>query len=96
MYESPSSSAFADLVKLANGPDKVAQLAMERVASGELVAALHLTDAALAADPAHTKALEVRLQALQKLRAQSHNSNESGWLDNGIQKVKQRLQDPAR
>ncbi len=96
MYDVPSSSAFPDLVKLAGGPDKVAQLAMERVASGELVVALHLTDAALAADPAHTKALEVRLQALQKLREQSHNSNESGWLDNGIQKVKQRLQDPAR
>ena len=69
---------------------------MERVASGELVAALHLTDAALAADPGHRQALEKRLQALQKLRAQSHNSNESGWLDNAIQKVKQRLQNLAR
>jgi hypothetical protein len=65
---------------------------MERVARGDYVEALHLTDAALAADPHHTKALQVRLQALQKLREQSHNSNESGWLDNGIQKVKQRLQ----
>jgi alkyl sulfatase BDS1-like metallo-beta-lactamase superfamily hydrolase len=96
MYDAPPSSAFPDLVKLAGGPDKVVQLAMERVASGELVAALHLTDAALAADSGHRPALEVRLQALQKLREQSHNSNESGWLDNGIQKVKQRLQGGAR
>ena len=96
MYAAPASSAFPDLVKLAGGPDKVAQLAMERVARGELVEALHLTDAALAADPRHTKALEIRLQALQKLRDQSHNSNESGWLDNGIQQVKQQLQSPAR
>jgi hypothetical protein len=66
------------------------------VASGELVAALHLTDAALSADSGHRQALEVRLQALQKLREQSHNSNESGWLDNGIQKVKQRLQYSGR
>jgi alkyl sulfatase BDS1-like metallo-beta-lactamase superfamily hydrolase len=91
MYETPASSAFPDLVKLAGGPDRVAQLAAERVASGELVEALHLTDAALSVDPGHSKALEVRLQALQKLRQQSHNSNESGWLDNGIQRVKQRL-----
>jgi alkyl sulfatase BDS1-like metallo-beta-lactamase superfamily hydrolase len=96
MYAAPPSSAFPDLVKLAGGPDRVAQLASERVEKGEFVAALHLTDAALAADPHHTKALEVRLQALQKLREQSHNSNESGWLDNGIQKVKQQLQSPAR
>jgi alkyl sulfatase BDS1-like metallo-beta-lactamase superfamily hydrolase len=96
MYEAPPSSAFPDLVKLAGGPDRVAQLAMDRVASGELVAALHLTDAALTADPGHRQALEVRLQALQKLRAQSRNSNESGWLENGIQNVKQRLQAPAR
>ena len=65
MYAAPQSSAFSDLVKLAGGPDKVAQLAMERVARGEFVEALHLTDAALAADPHHTNSLEVRLQALQ-------------------------------
>jgi alkyl sulfatase BDS1-like metallo-beta-lactamase superfamily hydrolase len=95
MYAAPPSSAFPDLVKLAGGPDKVARLAMERLASGELVAALHLTDVALAANPWHRSALEVRLQALQKLRARSHNSNESGWLDNGIQKVKERLESGA-
>jgi alkyl sulfatase BDS1-like metallo-beta-lactamase superfamily hydrolase len=95
MYAAPPSSAFPDLVELAGGPDRVVQLAMKHVARGEFVEALHLTDAALAADPHHTRALEVRLQALQKLREQSHNSNESGWLDNGIQKVKQRLQDQA-
>ena len=96
MYDAPPSSAFPDLVKLAGGPDKVAQLAMERVGSGDLVAALHLTDAALAVDPGHRQALEVRLQALQKLRARSHNSNESGWLDSGIQEAKQSLAGGAR
>ena len=84
MYETPASSAFPDLVKLAGGPDRVAELAMERVKAGQFVESLHLTAAALSADPRHSKALEVRLTALKALRERSHNSNERGWLDHAI------------
>jgi alkyl sulfatase BDS1-like metallo-beta-lactamase superfamily hydrolase len=91
MYEEPPSTALPDLVKLAGGSDKVAQLAMERAEAGRLIEALHLTDAALAADPKDRKALEARLKALKALRDRSHNSNERGWLSNGINTTQQKL-----
>jgi alkyl sulfatase BDS1-like metallo-beta-lactamase superfamily hydrolase len=93
MYEQPASTVLPDLVKLAGGSGKVAQLAMERVEAGQLMEALHLTDAALASDPKDRQALEARLKALQTLRQQSHNSNERGWLSSGIQTTQQRLKD---
>jgi alkyl sulfatase BDS1-like metallo-beta-lactamase superfamily hydrolase len=85
MYEMPVSSAFPGLVKLAGGPDRVVELARERVKAGQFVESLHLTGAALAADPKHAAAIEVRIAALKALRQRSHNSNESGWLDHAIQ-----------
>ena len=48
-------------------------------------AALLASGAALAADPKHAAAIEVRLTALKALRERSRNSNESGWLDHAIQ-----------
>ena len=50
MYESPASSVYPDLVKLTGGPDAVALLAATRVQGGDAVAALHLTDIALAGE----------------------------------------------
>jgi len=85
MYETPASSAFPDLIKLAGGPDRVAELALERVKAGQFVESLHLSAAALAADSKHAAAIEVRLAALKALRQRSRNSNESGWLDHAIQ-----------
>jgi alkyl sulfatase BDS1-like metallo-beta-lactamase superfamily hydrolase len=91
MYEMPISSVYSDLVKLAGGPDAVAALAIERAQSGDAVAALHLTDIALAADPNHRKSLESRLRALEILRSRCKNSNERGWLDYGIKVTTARL-----
>ena len=84
MYETPASSVYPDVVKLAGGPDKFAGLAVERAEAGDAVAALHLTDIALAADPNHRKSLEARLRALEILRSRCKNTNERGWLDYGI------------
>jgi len=91
MYETPAASVYADLVKLAGGPDAVASLAIERTKTGDAVGALHLTDIALAADPNHRKSLEARLQALEILRGRCKNTNERGWLDYGIKTTKTRL-----
>ena len=91
MYESPASSVYPDVVKLAGGPDAVALLAAGRVQGGDAIAALHLTDIALAADPVHRKTLEVRLKALEILRSRCKNTNERGWLDYGIREVKAKL-----
>jgi alkyl sulfatase BDS1-like metallo-beta-lactamase superfamily hydrolase len=84
MYDTPAASVYPDVVKLAGGPDRVAAVALERAESGDAVAALHLTDVALAAEPNNRKSLEVRLKALEILRGRCKNTNERGWLDYSI------------
>jgi alkyl sulfatase BDS1-like metallo-beta-lactamase superfamily hydrolase len=91
MYETPPSSVYADLVKLAGGPGNVSKLANERLGSGNAEEALRLTDAALAADPRNRTALEARLKALENLRDHCKNSNERGWLDYSINETKTKL-----
>jgi alkyl sulfatase BDS1-like metallo-beta-lactamase superfamily hydrolase len=91
MYEAPPSSPYADLVKLAGGPDRVVARALEVLQAGQAAEALRLTDAALAANTAHRGALEARLKALEYLRDQSKNSNERGWLDYSIRETKAKL-----
>jgi len=91
MYEEPPSSVYPDLVKLAGGPDRVAQLAAEKLQSGKPVEALHLTDVALASDPRNAAALNARIKALETLLDRSQNYIEDGWLRLGIQKAKDTL-----
>jgi alkyl sulfatase BDS1-like metallo-beta-lactamase superfamily hydrolase len=91
MYEAPPSSPYADLVKLAGGPDPVVARALEVLQKGQAAEALRLTDAALAANAAHRGALEARLKALEYLRDQSKNSNERGWLEYSIREAKAKL-----
>ena len=91
MYETPASAVHADLAQLAGGPDAVAQLARDKASAGASVEALHLSDVALAVDPTHRRALEAKLAALEKLRAECRNSNERGWLDYSISVVQAKL-----
>lgn len=91
MYEAPPSSPYADLVKLAGGPDPVVARALEVLQNGQAPEALRLTDAALAADPSHRGAWEARLKTLEYLRDQSKNSNERGWLEYSIRETKAKL-----
>jgi len=91
MYAEPPAGVYADVVGLAGGPDAITRLAAEQLDAGAPVRALHLADMALAADPEHRGALEVRIAALEALRAASVNSNERGWLDHGLQEARARL-----
>jgi alkyl sulfatase BDS1-like metallo-beta-lactamase superfamily hydrolase len=91
MYETPISSVYPEMVKLAGGPDAVAALANGRVESGDALGALHLTGIALAADPQHRKSLEARVRALEILRTRCKNTNERGWLDYSIRETKGKL-----
>lgn len=91
MYETPVASVYPDVVKLAGGPESLATLAIGRAEAGDAIAALHLTDIALAADPNHRKSLEARLKALEILRSRCKNSNERGWLDYSIRETKRKL-----
>jgi alkyl sulfatase BDS1-like metallo-beta-lactamase superfamily hydrolase len=90
MYELPPSSIYPDVVKLA-GADALVRLAVEKVATGKPVEALHLTDLVLVSDPKNRGALNARIKALELLRDRSANFVETGWLEYGIDKAKAQL-----
>lgn len=91
MYETPPSSIYPDLVRLAGGADAVVKLAIERVNAGQAVEALRLTDVVLAGEPANKPALEARLKALEVLVSRCKNTNERGWLDYSVRTTKAAL-----
>jgi alkyl sulfatase BDS1-like metallo-beta-lactamase superfamily hydrolase len=90
MYDVDAAGAYKDVVSLAGGAAAVAAKARS-ISADDPIRALHLTDVALAAEPANRPALEVRLQILQTLDRASVNSNERGWLQAGIRDVQARL-----
>jgi hypothetical protein len=51
-----------------------------------------MADIALAADPENLTALKARLAAFESLRAQSRNSNESGWLEFGMSETRNQIE----
>ena len=92
MYDVPMTAVLSDVVTMAGGAEPVAKLAAQRVAAGKYPEALRLTEAALTAEPNNAAALKVRLEALEKLRAGSKNSNERGWLDYSIRTTSKQMQ----
>lgn len=92
MFETPEKAIYPDLVEMAGGPEAVAAKAEELRQAGRLQEALHMADAALAADPENLTALKARLAAYEALRAKSRNSNESGWLEFGIGNTKKQIE----
>jgi alkyl sulfatase BDS1-like metallo-beta-lactamase superfamily hydrolase len=91
MYETPPSSVYPDLVKLAGGAEPVVRLALERFEAGKPVDTLHLTDVVLASDPNNQAALAARLKALEYLRERCENYVEAGYLEYGIRMAKEKL-----
>jgi alkyl sulfatase BDS1-like metallo-beta-lactamase superfamily hydrolase len=91
MYETPASSVYPELVKLAGGPEPVVRAALEKLDAGKPVEALHLTDVVLAYDQKNSGALNARLKALSVLRDRCENYAEAGWLEYGITKEKEKL-----
>jgi len=91
MYEIPSSSVYADLVRLAGGPEPLARPALDKIGDGKPVEALHLTDVVLAVDAKNVSALNARIKAMEFLRQYTQNRVESGWLDYGIRQAKEKL-----
>jgi len=91
MYSDSPLEVDVELVRLAGGADKVAQRATELAEAGKHAQALRLAGSALAAEPQNAAATQVRVAALKALLAQCRNSNERGWLANGLK----RLEKPA-
>ena len=92
MYETPTAAVYPDLVEMAGGADAVAARAEALRQEGRLQEALHMADVALAADPENLTALRARLAAFESLRAQSRNSNESGWLEHGMSETRKQIE----
>jgi hypothetical protein len=91
MYEQPASAVYADVVRLAGGPEAIVKLATERLQAGQTLEALRLSEMALAADGAQPQALAVRLKALEALRDRCRNTNERGWLDYAIRTTRAKM-----
>lgn len=93
LYAEPASDVYPDVVALAGGPEAVARRATERLAGGDPVAAIHLTEMALTAAPDSRPALEAHLAAHERLLAQRGGENfwETGWLRNQIERTRKKL-----
>jgi alkyl sulfatase BDS1-like metallo-beta-lactamase superfamily hydrolase len=83
LYNVPPAAVSPDLVELAGGPDRVVARAKRYLSQGRPLHALHLAEAALAAQPTCVDALRVRLQATEYLLAQNNRENfsEVRWLE---------------
>ena len=83
LYAVPPSVIATDVVALA-GADGLASAARDRLAADEPVAALHLTDLVLSAEPDHALAREVAAAASRSLLAESGNFWERAWLNRSL------------
>src|SRR5262245_37586076 len=90
LYAAPYWSASPELVAFAGGAGPVAEAARKKAESAPLEA-LHLAEAALAAEPAHRGALEASLAAHRTLRGRARNFWELRWLDKEIAKLEKTL-----
>jgi alkyl sulfatase BDS1-like metallo-beta-lactamase superfamily hydrolase len=78
LYATPFAAVAPDIVRTAGAPALVAA-ASSRLAAGEPVAAIHLTDVVLAADPQHAEAKRVAAEAHAALLARATNFWERAW-----------------
>jgi len=91
MYELPVAAIFPDLVKLAGGVENIIKPAQLYFEKSEYVKVLQLTEVALAANPEHRGTWEIRLKTLEALKRGPYNYIEHIFLDEGIRKAKEKL-----
>jgi len=90
LYETPYWAVSPELVALAGGPAAVAEAALKKAESAPL-AALHLAEAALAADAKHAGALRASLVAHRTLLRGTKNFWETRWLEHQIAQLEAAL-----
>ena len=93
LYDVPPAAVLPDLVELAGGPEKVIGEAARHLAAGRPLHALHLAEAALAADPTEVNALRMKLEATQSLLQHNNRENfsEVRWLEGQVSKLREAL-----
>ena len=92
LYDTPHWAVSPELVALAGGPGPVANAALAKAQSAPLEA-LHLAEAALAADAKHEGALRASLAAHQTLLRSSNNFWETRWIEQQIRQLEAALED---
>jgi alkyl sulfatase BDS1-like metallo-beta-lactamase superfamily hydrolase len=90
LYATPYWAVSPELVALAGGPGAVAEAALKKAGSAPLEA-LHLAEAALAADPQHAGALRASLAAHRALLGATSNFWETRWLEHQIAQLEAKL-----
>jgi alkyl sulfatase BDS1-like metallo-beta-lactamase superfamily hydrolase len=95
LYDVPPWSVHPDLVELAGGPEAVAARAQERLSAGDAVEALHLAEAALAADATSRPALEASRDAHRALEAQSDSFWLTSWIRRQLADLEHKLGESA-
>jgi alkyl sulfatase BDS1-like metallo-beta-lactamase superfamily hydrolase len=97
LYEVPHGAVSPDLVELAGGPERVIDRAERHLAAGRPLHALHLAEAALAADAKCVAALRMKLEATQCLlqRSTGENFSEVRWLQGEVQRLRGALAEGA-
>ncbi|HWI11036.1 MAG TPA: MBL fold metallo-hydrolase [Burkholderiaceae bacterium] len=90
--DTPVREVYAELAEAA-GCDALAERAAARLAADEPLHAIHLAEIALAGAPTHRPALQVYLDAHERMLAQSHPGNrwEHFWLQGEIDATRAKL-----
>jgi len=91
LYDVPPWSVHADLVDLAGGAEAIAERARAKLEAGAPLEALHLAEIALSAAD-HRAALEVALDAHERLETQSENFWLTSWLRRHTKLLRARLE----
>jgi alkyl sulfatase BDS1-like metallo-beta-lactamase superfamily hydrolase len=89
LYDVPPAAVAPDVVAAA-GVDALIAAARARLDAGEAVAALHLTDIVLAAEPDHSGARAVAVAATRALLNDSANFWERAWLNRSLEQLEGR------
>jgi glyoxylase-like metal-dependent hydrolase (beta-lactamase superfamily II) len=95
LYDVPAWGVHGDLVELAGGAEVVAERARAKLDAGAPLEAIYLAEIALAADADHRVALEVALDAHERLEKESENFWLTSWLRRQCKTLRERL-DRAR
>ena len=94
LYNTPPAAVSPDLVELAGGPGPVVARGRLRLAGGRPLEALHLAEAALAADPSFIEALRLKLAATEAVLADCtrENFSEVRWLESEVRRLSAALE----
>jgi len=88
IYSVPASSIYKDLAETA-GIDKLVKKAGSLFENKKYVKVLHITDIISSADPENKAVNEIRLKALEALKAGTYNYQKRVWLDHAIRTVRE-------